>query len=82
MNVFVDKIRILNSNQLEEIMLIMSSRSIILFAELFVNTHTKYGFLLHTNQYKTLIVNMGIFDCGLKYDGHILPELKLHECSL
>ena len=60
----------------------MSSRSIILFAELFVNTHTKYGFLLYTNQYKTLIVKMGIFDCGLKYDGHILHELKLYECSL
>ena len=59
----------------------MSSRFIILFAELFVNTHTKYGFLLHTNQYKTLIVKMGIFDCGLKYDDHILRELKLHECS-
>ena len=63
-------------------MLIMSSRFIILFAELFVNTHTKYGFLLHTNQYKTLIVKTGIFDCGLKYDDHILRELKLHECSL
>ena len=44
--------------------------------------HTEYGFLLHTNQYKTLIVKMAIFDCGLKYDGHILRELKLHECSL
>ena len=33
-------------------MLIMLSRSVILFAELFVNTYTKYGFLLHTNQYK------------------------------
>ena len=63
-------------------MLIVSSKSIILFAELFVNTHTNYGFLLHTNQYKTLIVKMGIFDCGLKYDGHILCELKLHECYL
>ena len=63
-------------------MLIMSSRSIMLFAELFVNTHTKYSFLLHTNTYKTLIVKMGIFDCGLKYDGRILRELKLHEWSL
>ena len=63
-------------------MLVMSSRSIILFAELFVNTRTKYGFLLHTNQYKILIVKMGIFACGLKYDGRILCELKLDECSL
>ena len=63
-------------------MLIMSSRSITLFAELFVNTHTKYGFLLHINQCKLLIVKMGIFDCGLKYNGHILRELKLDECSL
>ena len=63
-------------------MLIMSSRSRILLAESFVNTHTKYNFLLHTNEYKTLIVKMGIFDCGLKYDGHILRELiNLHERS-
>ena len=82
MKVFVEKIRIVNSSQWEEIMLIMSSRSITLFAELFVNNHTKYGFLLHTNQYKTLIVKMGIVDCGSKYDGHILHELKLHEYSL
>ena len=60
----------------------MSLRSIPLFAELFVNTHTKYGFLLHTNQYKILKVKMGIVDCGLKYDDHILCELKLYECSL
>ena len=24
----------------------------------------------------------GNFHCRLKYDGHILRELKLHECSL
>ena len=35
-----------------------------------------------TNQNKTLIVKRGIFDCELKYDGHILHELKLQECSL
>ena len=39
--------------------------------------HTKYGFLSQTNQHKTLIVKMGIFDCEPKYDGHILRELKL-----